>query len=39
MFYWNDSKRSYALVRDIKDEAGREALLKAAKAVYRQITE
>jgi len=39
MFYWNDSKHSYALVREIDDETGREALLKAAKAVYRQIAE
>ena len=39
MFYWNDSKHSYALVRDLEDETGRDALLKAAKAVYRQITE
>jgi len=39
MFYWNDSEHSYALVRDLEDETGRDALLKAAKAVYRQITE
>ncbi len=39
MFYWNDSKHSYALVRDLEDESGRDALLKAAKAVYRQIAE
>ena len=39
MFYWNDSNHSYALVREIDDETGREALLKAAKAVYRQIAE
>ena len=39
MFYWNDSQHSYALVRELKDESGRDALLKAAKAVYRQITE
>ncbi len=39
MFYWNDSKHSYALVRDLEDESGRAALLKAAKAVYRQIAE
>jgi len=39
MFYWNDSAHSYALVRDLEDESGRDALLKAAKAVYRQITE
>jgi len=39
MFYWNDSQHSYALVRDLEDETGRDALLKAAKAVYRQITE
>ena len=39
MFYWNDSLHSYALVRELEDEAGRDALLKAAKAVYRQITE
>ncbi len=39
MFYWNDSRHSYALVRELEDETGRDALLKAAKAVYRQITE
>jgi anti-sigma factor RsiW len=39
MFYWNDSEHSYALVRDLEDETGRDALLKAAKAVYQQITE
>jgi anti-sigma factor RsiW len=39
MFYWNDSKHSYALVRDLEDESGRAALLKAAQAVYRQIAE
>ena len=39
MFYWNDSAHSYALVRELADEAGRDALLKAAKTVYRQITE
>ena len=39
MFYWNDSQHSYALVRDIEDEGGRDALLKAAKSVYRQIAE
>jgi anti-sigma factor RsiW len=39
MFYWNDSEHSYALVREIEDEAGRDALLKVAKSVYRQITE
>jgi len=39
MFYWNDSKHSYALVRDVEDKAGRENLLKAAKAVYRQLTQ
>ena len=39
MFYWNDSQHSYALVRELEDETGRDALLKAAKAVYRQITE
>lgn len=37
MFYWNDSKNSYALVREIDDDSGRVALLKAAEAVYRQI--
>ena len=39
MFYWNDSQHSYALVRELEDETGRDALLKAAKAVYRQISE
>jgi anti-sigma factor RsiW len=39
MFYWNDSEHSYALVRELEDESGRDALLKAAKVVYRQITE
>ena len=39
MFYWNDSEHSYALVRELEDENGRAALLKAAQAVYRQITE
>ena len=39
MFYWNDSQHSYALVRELEGEAGRDDLLKAAKAVYRQITE
>jgi anti-sigma factor RsiW len=39
MFYWNDSEHSYALVRELEDESGRDALLKAARAVYRQITE
>ena len=39
MFYWNDSKHSYALVRELEDETGRDALQSAAKAVYRQITE
>ncbi len=39
MFYWNDSQHSYALVRELEDETGRDALLQAAKAVYRQITE
>jgi anti-sigma factor RsiW len=39
MFYWNDSEHSYALVRELEDETGRDALLKAARAVYQQITE
>lgn len=39
MFYWNDSEHSYALVRELEDETGRDALLRAAKAVHRQITE
>ena len=39
MFYWNDSEHSYALVRELEDEAGRDALLQAAKSVYSQITE
>lgn len=39
MFYWNDSHHSYALVRKVNDEAGREALLKAAKMVHQQITQ
>ena len=39
MFYWNDSDRSYALVTRIDDEAGREALLTAAKAVHRQLSQ
>ena len=38
MFYWNDSDRSYAMVADVEDEAGREALLTAAKAVYGQLS-
>lgn len=39
MFYWNDSDRSYALVTRIDDETGREALLTAAKAVHRQLSQ
>jgi len=39
MFYWNDSKHSYALVRDVEDQAGRDNLLTAAKMVHQQITE
>jgi anti-sigma factor RsiW len=39
MFYWNDSKHSYALVRETDDEASRNALLTAAKMVYGQIAE
>ncbi len=39
MFYWNDAGHSYALVRDVEDESGRDALLQAARTVYRQITE
>ncbi|NKB48499.1 MAG: hypothetical protein GKS02_03930 [Alphaproteobacteria bacterium] len=39
MFYWNDSQHSYALVRELEDENGRDALLTAAQAVYQQITE
>lgn len=39
MFYWNDSEHSYALVRELEDETGRDALLKAARAVHQQITE
>ena len=39
MFYWNDSEHSYALVRELEDETGRDALLQAARVVYRQITE
>jgi anti-sigma factor RsiW len=39
MFYWNDSEHSYALVRELEGEKGRDDLLKAAQAVYRQITE
>ncbi len=39
MFYWNDSDRSYALVARIDDEPGREALLTAAKAVHRQLSQ
>lgn len=39
MFYWNDSEHSYALVRALEDEAGRDALLAAAKSVHSQITE
>lgn len=38
MFYWNDSAQSYALVARIDDEAGREALLTAAKAVHTQLS-
>jgi anti-sigma factor RsiW len=39
MFYWNDAEHSYALVTRLDDEAGREALLDAAKAVHRQLSE
>ncbi len=39
MFYWNDAQRSYALVTRLDDEAGRTALLNAAKAVYSQFSE
>ena len=39
MFYWNDSQHSYALVRELEGEKGRDDLLTAAKAVYRQIKE
>jgi len=39
MFYWNDSDRSYALVTRIDDDSGREALLTAAKAVHRQLSQ
>jgi len=39
MFYWNDSQHSYALVRDVEDQAGRENLLKAARMVHQQITQ
>lgn len=39
MFYWNDAERSYALVTRIDDEQGREALLTAAKAVHRQLSQ
>ncbi|MDA0787416.1 MAG: hypothetical protein O3B37_14110 [Proteobacteria bacterium] len=39
MFYWNDSDRSYALVTRIDDDTGREALLSAAKAVHRQLSQ
>lgn len=39
MFYWNDSDRSYALVTRVDDDAGREALLTAAKAVHRQLSQ
>lgn len=39
MFYWNDSDRSYALVTRIDDDTGREALLTAAKAVHRQLSQ
>ena len=38
MFYWNDSDQSYELVARIDDEAGREALLTAAKAVHTQLS-
>ena len=39
MFYWNDSKRSYAMVTRVDDERGREALLTAAKAVFGQLSQ
>ncbi|MEP4377580.1 MAG: anti-sigma factor [Alphaproteobacteria bacterium] len=39
MFYWNDSDRSYALVTRINNDTGREALLTAAKAVHRQLSQ
>lgn len=39
MFYWNDSDRSYALVTRVDNDTGREALLSAAKAVHRQLSQ
>lgn len=39
MFYWNDEDRSYALVTRMDDDQGREALLSAAKAVHRQLSQ
>lgn len=39
MFYWNDSEHSYALVRALDDDIGRDALLNAARMVHDQIAE
>ena len=38
MYYWNDGKRSYALVGDAADAADRQHLLDAATQVHDQIS-